>query len=44
MPALRVARAHPERLAGGDGVRDVVDVVPEETRRDENLVLERSPP
>jgi hypothetical protein len=40
MPALRVSGTHPQPLAGGDGPRDVVDVVPQLTLGDGDEVVE----
>lgn len=40
MPAQRVSRTHPEPLAGGDGPRDVVDIVPQLALGDRDEVVE----
>ena len=43
MPALHVPGAHPQALAGSDGERDVIDVVPQFTLRDQDQVVEGGP-
>lgn len=43
MPAQHVPGTHPQPLAGGDGPRDVVDVVPQLTLGDRDEVVEGGP-